>query len=214
MGWIQRGLRRRRVGCLAALVAGAAVAGGCASTSVPEPTYYLMTTTSAGSNQQLAAEHVVRLAPIELAAYLRGDGIVVQTGESTVEQARQHRWAEDLASQIQRDLRRGLASQLPGVRVVPPRGTLPEAGAPTLSVTVARFQGRFDGYAVVAGDWRLCDSEGVTRASGAFYQEDALGSDGYRALVASLKAAWAEALGNIASSLRAQGWRGGAGDSD
>jgi uncharacterized lipoprotein YmbA len=144
----------------------------------------------------------MRLAPVELAPYLGVEGIVVQTSETTVEQARQHLWAEDLASQIQRDLRRGLSSRLPGLRVVPPGGTLPEKGASTLSVTVESFQGRFDGYAVVAGDWRLRGPDGATRASGSFNQEQALASDGYRALVNSLQVAWRGALSAIAQGLR------------
>ncbi len=146
----------------------------------------------------------MRVKRIELARYLDVEGIVMQTSDVAVQAARNHLWAEDLAAQLHRDLRQRLAEQLDGVRVLGPDQRLraPEREIMELTVTVNRFQGRFDGYAIVGGEWQLLDSQGEVQAGQRFQRERVLSHDGYPALVESLKDAWTSVVTGIANGLR------------
>jgi len=149
------------------------------------------------------ASSALRLAPVELAGYLRGDGIVMQTGTNTVEQATRNLWAEDLGTQLYRILRDRLTGRLPGHRVIASgESVTDDLPLRRLQVTVDRFQGRYDGQAVVAGTWRLVNRSGQRLAGGSFRQQHALNEDGFDALVRSLEQAWGAAIDDLLAGMK------------
>jgi uncharacterized lipoprotein YmbA len=205
MGWVR---------VLTALLLAALIVGCSSSSPGDETTHYLLTDQSAvvepGGGRQL-----LRVERVALASYLDGEGIVMQTSEVAIRAARNHLWADDLAAQLHRDLMGRLAEQLDGVRVLGPdqRVRGPGREVMELTVTLDRFQGRFDGYAVVGGKWQLLDDQGEVRAGQRFRRERPLERDGYPALVSSLKQAWMGIVAGIADGVSQAGWPDGSSDS-
>jgi len=201
---------------LLVLMAGAALTAGCAGDPNAPTSRYLVVSDGAPEAAQPSARAVLRVKRPDLAPYLRGEGIVLQTSSNTIREARNHLWAEDLASQLGRDLRHRLASELAGRRVIGPGERAPAKGddSVVLSVTVDAFQGHFEGYAVVAGDWRLADADGEQLASGRFRETRPLSADGYNALVESLQAAWRGAVERVINDIRPHSHPGAATSAD
>jgi len=177
---------------------------GCSTRQPSEgPTHYLLTDEPSAA-EPTGGQRLLRVQRIELAGYLDVEGVVMQTSDVAVRAARNHLWAEDLAAQLHRDLRQRLAERLDGVRVLGPDERLhaPQREIMELTVTVDRFQGRFDGYAIVGGRWQLLDSAGEVEAGQRFQREAVLSHDGYPALVGSLKDAWTNIVAGIANGVR------------
>lgn len=202
------GRPRQRWLLVTALLATALIVG-CSTRPPGESTTRYLLADKTTASEPLGGERLLRVKRIELARFLDVQGIVMQTSDVAVRAARNHLWAEDLAAQLQRDLRRRLAEQLDGVRVLGPDQQLraPEREIMELTVTIDRFQGRFDGYAVVGGRWQLLDSRGEVQAGKRFQREQALAHDGYPALVKSLKDVWTSVVADIADGLRGA-WAG------
>lgn len=169
---------------------------GCA-TSVPATHHYLLTGPEA---DPAAAEDTtsLTLAGVSTAAYLQTQGIVIRTTDTEVATAQRHRWAEPLPEQLRRRLPAYLNQSLPRVRVFTQHA--PGAG-PRLFVHFDRFNGHFDGVAVIGGTWRLEDESGELLLRRHFSARQPLDNDGYPALVSALSAATAEIAGDIADSL-------------
>lgn len=184
---------------LTVALAALALVSGCASAPGALDHRYLLGVTEVPDAPPEDTVHRLRIAPLRLAPFLRSDGIVMQTSEVTIHQGRHHLWAEDLAIQLRRHLRQGLAGKLPRVRVLDASDPAPSA-APLrrLEVEVDGFHGRYDGVAVVTGQWWLRDGEGRVLAARRFSVERPLEADGYQALVKSLAGAWQTVAGEIA----------------
>jgi hypothetical protein len=128
----------------------------------------------------------------------------MQLDDITLNEAREHQWAEGIGRQLERALRAELADQLPNVQVVRAEGSSP--GALTLSMEVDQFQGRFDGVAVASGQWQLRDTDGELLALKSFTAETTLEQDGYPALVRSLGESWVSVAAQIAQQFRQGGY--------
>lgn len=179
----------------------ATVLAGCA-TGVGTPTQrYLLEAGGDGAPPEVSGSRTLVVESPRLAAYLDSDGIVMQTGPVSIHQASNHLWAEDLAGQLGRMLRHGLARRVTGLRVVGPGEAPPDRNALRLRMDVESFQGRYDGYAVVAGEWRLLAADGTPREARRFRIERALSADGYAALVNTLAAAWRVVVAGVAEAL-------------
>ncbi|MDN5850495.1 MAG: ABC-type transport auxiliary lipoprotein family protein [Nitrococcus sp.] len=197
------------------MFAGAACAGvlatlmflsGCAGTPPVFEQRYLLPITAVPVAPPEDAARRLSIEPLRLAPFLQSDGIVMQTGAVTIHQGSNHLWAEDLSTQLQRMLRQELARKLRHVRLLDDGDPTPAAGPlRRLEVEVDAFHGRYDGMAVVAGQWWLRDGEGRLLTSRPFLIEQPLQADGYQALVKSLAAAWQSVTGEIAQALAA-GW--------
>ncbi len=174
----------------------------CAS-SVSPPTRYMLPTSPA-VNAPSSAETTLQVSPLRLAHYLDVDGIVMQLDDITLNEAREHQWAESIGRQLERALRAELTDQLPSVQVVRAEGSRPSAL--TLSLEVDQFQGRYDGVAVTSGQWQLRDSDGEMLALKSFTAETVLDQDGYPALVRSLGESWQVVAEQIADQLRQGGY--------
>lgn len=177
---------------------------GCAGAPVtPDHRYLLGLTETTPAPAEDTAQRLF-IAPLRLAAFLRSDGIVMQTSEVAIHQGRDHLWAEGLATQLRRNLRAALAAKLPGVRVLDDSAPAPSDGRlHRLEVEVNGFHGRYDGMAVVVGRWWLRDDEGRLLDARRFSIERPLAADGYQALVESLAKAWRSVAEKIAPAVAA-----------
>lgn len=126
---------------------------------------------------------------IILPDFLNQGGIVLQTSDVTLVQARNHRWAAPLARQLQQTL----------------QGQLSKAGVSKANgskgrviVRLSAFQGN-RGKALVAGQWQY-QSKGQS-TSGAFREIRPLEATGYAALVRQLGMAWGAVTAQITSDI-------------
>lgn len=203
-------IERTFVGIACLLVLGiSGLLSGCAGGSPAADQRYLLAITQAPDAPPEATTRRLDIAPLRLAPFLQTDGIVMQTGAVTIHQGRDHLWAEDLATQLRRSLRQELARKLPHVQVLAGSEPAPPGGAlRQLEVEVDGFHGRYDGVAVVAGQWWLRDKSGRLLASRQFSVERPLAADGYQALVEGLAAAWQSVTDTIAPAVAAS-WQSG-----
>lgn len=186
------------------LVLGALLLNGCAGGSPAAGQRYLLAIHQAPDPPLEPTARQLDIAPLRLAPFLQTDGIVMQTGAVTIHQGRDHLWAENLATQLQRSLCQELARKLRRVQVLAAREPAPPGGAlRRLEVEVDGFHGRYDGVAVVAGQWWLRDDAGRLLDSRQFSIERPLAADGYQALVESLAVAWRGVADAIAPAVAA-----------
>ncbi|MDI5933375.1 membrane integrity-associated transporter subunit PqiC [Halomonas kalidii] len=177
---------------------------GCASAG-SSATRYLLPEGNMGTTAASApAEHLLLVRPPRLAHYLDVDGIVLQLDDITLNEAREHQWAEALGRQLERGLRARLASRLTDTRVLLDDRNEGGATAITLRLEVDRFQGRHDGLAVAGGQWQLRGADGRLLAMDGFLVETELDADGYPALVRALGRSWDEVADRIAEAVRRQ----------
>lgn len=171
----------------------------CGSSS--QPSYYQIPLTDSPVNAQLqntAGAHpaAIWVDRVTMPDYLSGNGVVYQTSSVKYVMASSHLWASPLDQQLKQALVSDLSAQLPG-RVVSaaPLGERPD----TLSVNVTGFQGRYDGKAVVSGDWILQRGDHIERRG--FSLVLAQRADGYDALVKTLGQGWQRVSAQIAGHL-------------
>ncbi len=181
-----------------------AAAGLFACASAPTlQHYHLPALNQAPTVDVGASTRLLSLLPVSLARHIDRQGLLYQGSDIEISEAHGHRWAEPLEDQLGRALRLQLGRQMPGVKVLPARSLGPLDGVTQqLLVHVERFQGRYDGVAVLSGYWLLRDASGRLLANGDFSLERALEADGYPALVNSLDAAWTQVGAELARALR------------
>ncbi len=185
---------------LAVVLAGSALLSGCAGTPTVPEHRYLIGLTDRPTAPATGSEDRLWIAPPRLASFLRSDGIVMQISDVAIHQGRNHLWAEDLATQLRRSLREELARKLPHAQVLDDSESAVTGEPPhRLEVDVDGFHGRYDGVAVIVGQWRLRDGIGRLLAARQFSVERPLPADGYQALVESLAAAWRGVADEIAA---------------
>lgn len=181
-----------------AIIAGAMLLlAGCSTTI--DTTYYQLpagsstvrVASSAGSSQpMLWVEHV------NVPDYLAGNGLVYQTSDVKYVIATNNLWASPLDQQLQQTLITNLSQALPGrVVAASPHGE----GYDTLNVSVSGFQGRYDGWVVVSGEWLLQHQDQLIKRS--FSVTLPQNEDGYDALVRTLAAGWQQTAQQIANSV-------------
>ncbi|MDP5291976.1 ABC-type transport auxiliary lipoprotein family protein [Oceanimonas sp. CHS3-5] len=185
--------------CTLPLLLGLALTG-CAGSNDTGTAAYLLPATTA--SQQHQARLAVMVAPITMAAFLEGDGIVMQLDDIEVHEARNHLWAEALPGQLRQLLIERLGASLPRAQVIS-RGE-PRAGntpAREVRLQLNRFQGRYDGVALVQGHWQLLSEQGELLDQQAFRVETPLDEDGYPALVRALAGGWEQVADDLGARL-------------
>ncbi|MCG6659652.1 hypothetical protein HOP52_18035 [Halomonas campisalis] len=175
---------------------------GCATPSAPHQRYTLPGSDAPPAAAGAEAEQVLKVRPPQLAHYLDVDGIVLQLDDITLNEARQHLWAEPLARQLERGLRSRLAVALPDTRVIRDDGQGRGVEALTLRLEIDRFQGRYDGLAIVSGQWQLYAPGGQLLATEHFRVATELADDGYPALVRALGRSWDRVAEQIGEAIR------------
>jgi hypothetical protein len=122
----------------------------------------------------------VRLSRVEVAAYLDREGIILQTGDAEINEAKQHTWAEPLSQSIRRYLQVTVAAEA-GVDVeVPPLATADPAFE--LEVSIHQLHGSSNGDVVLVAEWSLSGADYPPRLH-QFEARHKQRSDGYSALV-------------------------------
>ena len=152
---------------LSATIAFLIVTGGCTllKPAENESHYYLLTaqgSDQARSDQKgIGTGDVVRLLPVEVANYLRNQGIAVRDGTSEIDFDLFHQWAEPLSDGIRRVLAEDL-QMMPGIRSVLTDQS-GSAGQPvyTISIDVLTCEGlrtKSQGSAIFKAEWAVTRS--------------------------------------------------------
>lgn len=181
---------------------------GCATSSTDSGALFLLqqpphqSTVRAASIDRPQAQTVLVLAEVALSPYLTHDGIVYQTGPNRIVVADSNRWAAPLAAQLREGLYYALDRGLSGIDVRRPgRATQP---AYRLIVHIERFQGRYDGMAVINGNWRLFNRDNQVIGRGDFARTTPLKTDGYAALVRALSRGWEKVKARMVRAINAE----------
>lgn len=170
----------------------------CASSVTPPARYMLPSSPAVDAPAQ--PQGTLHVRSLRLAHYLDVDGIVMQLDDITLNEAREHQWAESLVRQLERSLRAHLAHELPTIQVV--REESNASNALTLQLEIDQFQGRYDGVAVASGQWQLRSASNELLALKSFNVKTELNEDGYPALVRALSSSWANSAAQIANQLQ------------
>ncbi|SDJ83961.1 PqiC family protein [Billgrantia gudaonensis] len=174
---------------------------GCASSAPPAQRYALPTSPAAATPPPDSPTHVIQVTLPRVADYLDVEGIVLQLDDITLNEARQHVWAEPLPQQLRRTLHARLATNLPDTRLLR-SDDAPSADALTLHLDVDRFQGFHDGTARAEGQWQLRDPSGQALIVEDFSASTELADDGYPALVRALGKSWSQVADRIGRTIR------------
>lgn len=178
---------------------------GCASSPKPSGALFLLQQPNASKSKQVVAhttshmKPVLVVADVSLAPYLTHDGIIYQTGPNRIVAANHNRWAAPLATQITAGLYGALANGLAGTAIRRP--SLAPHPDYRLFIYIDRFQGRYDGKAVISGNWRLFGSKDELLGGQDFAQTTPLQKDGYRALVRALSRGWQSIKQNMVARI-------------
>ncbi|WON78894.1 membrane integrity-associated transporter subunit PqiC [Serratia sp. UGAL515B_01] len=163
--------------------------------STPSKTYYQLP--ALGTPSQVNGASVPRqlwLEHVSVADFLAQNGLVYQTSDVRFVTAQNNLWASPLDQQLQQTLVTNLGGALPGWVV---SSQSMNSDQDVLNVTISGFHGRYDGKAIVQGEWVL-NHQGhlIKRPFNIELKQD---EDGYDALVRSLAQAWQKEAQEIAN---------------
>lgn len=155
----------------------------CARQTVEKQHYFLPAVSSvAESADKLETKRLLQISEVQLADFLDKSGLVLQLNDITLNQAKNHVWAEDLRRQISRGLQSRLNRQQQAFTVVGPQ----TAADMRLSLEIHAFHGRYDGLALTSGQWQLKNQQGEIKQIKRFEIKTELNQSGYPALVRAL----------------------------
>ncbi|WP_147196693.1 membrane integrity-associated transporter subunit PqiC [Pantoea sp. CCBC3-3-1] len=171
-----------------------------ACSSTPETTYYQLPSaakSTVASSSANALRPSVFVQHVSVPDYLAGNGLVYQASEVKYVIASNNLWASPLDQQLQQTLVANLSEALPGWLVsASPLGQQQD----TLTVNVTGFHGRYDGHAVLSGDWVLEHQGQILKRS--FALDIPQKEDGYDALVKTLAQGWQQEAREMANAVR------------
>lgn len=177
----------------------------CASSPDPIKTYALVedmpSMTNAGSD--LGVRPIVEIEPVEMSAYLTGNGIVLKTSETQYIQAQNNIWVDDVSDQIQDKLVANMQAAQSKYQVLDTH-LLADTKSDSkyrLFVYVSDFYGHYDGNAVLAGQWQIKDAQDKVVKMKPFMITEPLSNDGYDALVQALSLTVDDLSNELAASL-------------
>lgn len=179
------------------MVGMALLLSACSSTA-PKVFYQLPAapTPNRMSQADAATARTLWISHITLADVLSSSGLVYQTSDVRYTIANNNLWASPLDQQLQQSLIGSLNSRLPGwVVSAQPLGKAPA----TLNVTVNAFHGRYDGKAVLQGEWTFTDGGRMLRQP--FNLVLPQTDDGYDALVKTLAQGWQQVAQSMAEQI-------------
>lgn len=156
---------------------------GCAKSAVENQHYFLQAADAlAEPIAKSKTTPLLQISDVQLADFLDEDGLVLQLDDITLNQAKNHLWAEDLSRQINRGLRARLSQQQQKFTIVGPQ----TAANLQLSLEIHAFHGRYDGLALTSGQWQLQNARGEIQHLSRFDLQTELNESGYPALVRAL----------------------------
>lgn len=156
----------------------------CAANPTVEKQHYFLPDSASVSPSSAAVSEalLIQLRAVALTDFLDNDGLVLQLDDITLNQAKNHVWAESLQQQIHRGLRERINQQQQTLIVVGAQ----ESATLSLSVEIDAFHGRYDGTALTSGQWQLKNKQGELVALNRFSLDTELKQPGYPALVRAL----------------------------
>ncbi|HET8806920.1 MAG TPA: ABC-type transport auxiliary lipoprotein family protein [Methylophaga sp.] len=166
----------------------------CAKQPVENHRYFLPEAQLTQRISKPSAE-MLQISDVRLADFLTGGGLVLQLDDITLNQAKNHLWADDLRQQINRALRDRLNQRQQPFTVVGPQ----TAADLRLSLIIDAFHGRHDGLAITSGQWQLHNAEGELLKLKNFHLQTKLQQPGYPAMVRAL----GDNLDDLATALAA-----------
>lgn len=161
--------------------------------NLQQPSNYI---TSAGATRNPVA---ISISPVQLSSFLDGTGIVYQLSPVEFNEAQLNLWANDISDQLTSTLAHTLQQGAGAYSVLPEGADVSRADH--LNVQLDRFQGRYDGMAVVHGSYQLFDPDQHLILQGPINQTVGLDHDGYPALVTALSKAWQQAGNTLSDRL-------------
>jgi uncharacterized lipoprotein YmbA len=171
----------------------------CARQAVDKQHYFLPSPGGQpATTDKLEAARLLQISDVSLADFLDKSGLVLQLDDITLNQAKNHVWAEDLGQQINRGLQARLNRQQQPYTVV---GSQTDA-ALRLSIEIHAFHGRYDGLALTSGQWQLRNQQGKVEQIERFDLQTELKQSGYPALVRALGENLDKLSGQIAGQLQ------------
>lgn len=150
-----------------------------------------------------STERLPLVIEVRLPDYLNTANIAYQRSEAGMALAQNNRWAEAPETAIARLLTTRLAQQMPETHWQSASTRINER-AMSVRILLDQFNGRYDGRAVLAGQWQLIDTKQTVLSTQAIHLEIAQHGDGYQALVQALNQGVAQLATQIATELRAQ----------
>lgn len=172
------------------------------STKTPQTKSYLLTPMPITAKvDYTASKPIIVLAPVRMNNLLDSKGIVYQTSSTEAVVAHQHLWVESISTQLFNRLLVGLRQGQTHYWVAQnsPQVNTPEAA--TLLVSFQQFNGNYQGYAEVAGEWSLLDGQGELLKSQPFSFKESLVTNGYNALVKALSTATDRLIAELSREL-------------
>lgn len=172
-----------------------------ACSSTPETTWYQLPATGKGTVIAASGSDALRptvfVQHVSVPDYLAGNGLVYQSSDVKYVIASNNLWASPLDQQLQQTLVANLSYALPGWLV---------SGSPSgqqqdiLNVNITGFHGRYDGHAIISGDWLLEHQGQIFKRS--FAVSIPQTEDGYDALVRALAGGWQQVAQQMADAIR------------
>ncbi|WP_337264033.1 MULTISPECIES: membrane integrity-associated transporter subunit PqiC [unclassified Serratia (in: enterobacteria)] len=178
-------------------VALALLLSACSGT--PSKTYYQLPALGATTQvSEAPASRQLWLEHVSVADFLAQSGVVYQTNDVQYVIAQNNLWASPLDQQLQQTLVSNLSGALPGWVV----SSQPmSSDQDVLNVTISGFHGRYDGKAIIRGEWVLNHQGQLIKRP--FNLELKQEEDGYDALIRTLAQGWQqEALAIAAQATR------------
>lgn len=176
---------------LLCLIATLAACGGTPTV----PNYYLLRSASDLETRKLTPSEEYGIGTIGVASYLDRGGLVMETDEGEIHQARNHLWAEPLSE----SLRAFMAIEISAAAGQDVLFDSRHRAKVRIDIGVNQLHATREGVVVLAGFWRL-----ETASSKVVYQfSDSmpLPGDGYQALASAERDLLARFAGAIAASL-------------
>lgn len=162
---------------------------------------YLLAEPQLQERQQVLVAPIT-LGKVQVAPYLNGHALIVQQSDYQLVETQQHRWAERLTLQLERQLRQGLEQLHPQQPWFfhESLGSLPQSRY-VLEVLIDDFHFVAQNKAMIGGQWLLRDRTQNRLYSGRLRQEASLEGSGYEHGVAVLSQLWHGVLLDITQEL-------------
>ncbi|MBK4765093.1 MAG: membrane integrity-associated transporter subunit PqiC [Pantoea sp. Brub] len=143
--------------------------------------------------------HIVLLKQIIIPDYLEGSGLVYQVNDVKYQVANNNLWATPLDQQLKKTMMFSLNNLLSGWLISDLPLTQHKQEENKLTIILTAFQGRYDGKAVISGEWILERANTIIRHP--FNIIKSQKQDGYDELVRMLSIGWKELAKQIADIL-------------
>jgi len=141
-------------------------------------TYYLLRSDVDLESRELQPSQHYGLGSFRIASYIDQPGLVLETRDHVIHQARSNRWAESLRDSLRLFFASEISAEV-GEDVFFSRDL---TGLTRINITINQLHGKSDGNAVLVGYWELAPPEGESTYF-QFAETRALVGDGYDALV-------------------------------